>query len=164
VPRRLGNFFSGRPPGPAPVVGGGAEPRVNNVGPFMGGRGAGAPKGEGLEAGCVATVAGEPKVNPPACGRPEVEVAGEAGWLPPKANPLDGAVAGVVEEPPNENGAANVNGLPGAEPAVEGRLPNPPFVAVVEGPAPKENGLLAEVGVAEGCPNEKAFEGASAGF
>lgn len=61
VPRRLGSFFKGRPPGT--FAGGGAAPIVKRAPPLAGGSDVATPNGDGEEAGGTGEVLGCPKVN-----------------------------------------------------------------------------------------------------
>jgi hypothetical protein len=139
-----GNFFTCL--GPAPGVAGGAAPILNSGWLLPAGDpNAGAPPCE-LVGGVL--TAGAPKLNPPEePGKPLVETAGEAGCDPNPNPPPPPRFVGCTDGEPNAKGpgAANVDGLAGAEPAFEAPLPNAKAAAVggaVVGP-PKENGLPA---------------------
>ena len=81
----------------------GAAPIVNAGTPPFEGRVLAAPNGDDA---APAVLAGVPKLKPAVefeLGSPALLVAGEAGWLLPKANGFDVAVALVGVDTPNEN-------------------------------------------------------------
>ena len=83
-----------------------------------------------------------------------MEVAGDAGWLPPKLKGLEGAEVGVTAGAPKLKGVgwlANA-GLAGVEEGPVGAVPKRPDPEGAEDP--NENGALVDVGVDADAPNE----------